>query len=493
MELIRSNITFYDLILESAKTYEETADAIVPDTFPDIARVAAVTGNAQIKDEAPQNDRVLVSGTVKATVLYIPEGETELKKLIIPLSFAHIEEGKGITTDSKAFVNCEVVGIDAKVMNSRKLALTAELVLHCKVYSRRELEMTSGTEDETTEILPLIHEASLPASVFSQEFSILEDIELGSDEEICGTRGNLRIEDVKLMPNKAILKGEADVSNLLMQPDGTLRTMSSTIPFTQIFDIEGPLDEDKGQVSVQFSMKSLDCEKRAGALMSVGITADAFIVVYETQELVTVEDAYHTTYPVTAETRQITICGEQPLKEIAFDGSELLSAGMRIASVIDSTATAESVKRDGDGKAILTAAVQVLYLSDDGQPYQLRRMVPLPFTLPVGKAEGGTFVLHTTAAPQGEDAVIVRFSVKGRCTDSDRIVLSDITKLDIDEDHPKTADKTVSLVLRFASENERLWDIAKSYNTTVDAIRKANKLPETQQVVTEQMLLIPIR
>ena len=51
----------------------ESADSIVPDTFPDIGRIVCAYGKAVIKDQTPQNDRLLVSGTVQTTVLYEPE------------------------------------------------------------------------------------------------------------------------------------------------------------------------------------------------------------------------------------------------------------------------------------------------------------------------------------------------------------------------------------------------------------------------------------
>ena len=90
MELVRKSIPYYDVILDNVTVYEESADAIVPDTFPDIARIAYADGMVTVGDQSPQNDRILVSGSVAATVLYQPEGETGLRRRDSPLSFAHI-------------------------------------------------------------------------------------------------------------------------------------------------------------------------------------------------------------------------------------------------------------------------------------------------------------------------------------------------------------------------------------------------------------------
>ena len=44
MEPKKSTFDISRLLLDTVNTYEETADAIVPDTFPDLMRIAAVFG-----------------------------------------------------------------------------------------------------------------------------------------------------------------------------------------------------------------------------------------------------------------------------------------------------------------------------------------------------------------------------------------------------------------------------------------------------------------
>lgn len=50
-----------------------------------------------------------------------------------------------------------------------------------------------------------------------------------------------------------------------------------------------------------------------------------------------------------------------------------------------------------------------------------------------------------------------------------------------------------SLVLRAMKQGERLWDIAKLYRTTVEAILAANELKEESAAVIGKLLLIPRR
>lgn len=61
------------------------------------------------------------------------------------------------------------------------------------------------------------------------------------------------------------------------------------------------------------------------------------------------------------------------------------------------------------------------------------------------------------------------------------------------EECEKKEKNVPSLVLRAMKPGERLWDIAKRYRTTVEAILAANELKEEPTAVSGKLLLIPRR
>ena len=72
------------------------------------------------------------------------------------------------------------------------------------------------------------------------------------------------------------------------------------------------------------------------------------------------------------------------------------------------------------------------------------------------------------------------------------LTIRDLTTLTVDTEVCSPT-VPVSVILRYMDAGERLWDIAKSYRTTVDAIRQANQLTEDVTNTQAQMLLIPVR
>ena len=61
-----------------------------------------------------------------------------------------------------------------------------------------------------------------------------------------------------------------------------------------------------------------------------------------------------------------------------------------------------------------------------------------------------------------------------------------------DETKPRERDNSAALVLYYAEPGEALWDIARSYCTSMEAIQRENGL-ECEKMEAKGMLLIPMQ
>ena len=80
MELKKKTFLFFETALEETAAPEAGADMIVPDLYPDIARIVDASGQACLKDRTLREDRLDLAGLVRVSVLYVPEGEQRLRK-----------------------------------------------------------------------------------------------------------------------------------------------------------------------------------------------------------------------------------------------------------------------------------------------------------------------------------------------------------------------------------------------------------------------------
>ena len=67
-----------------------------------------------------------------------------------------------------------------------------------------------------------------------------------------------------------------------------------------------------------------------------------------------------------------------------------------------------------------------------------------------------------------------------------------VSALEQEEHQPLLEMERPSIVLRQMTDGETLWDIAKTYSTTIREIQQANEM-DSESVVPGGMLLIPYR
>jgi hypothetical protein len=496
MELTKTNLDCSRTLLDSQNTYEESADAIVPDTFPDILRISAAYGTVQLKDDSPQTGRVLISGSIAVTVLYVPEGGG-LRRLTVPISFAHIEEGAGITETSPLFVSCQIVSTNASVMNSRKISVSAILSVQCSVFSQEQLQLTSGvaSADDNLALLSSTHQITIPTAVQRREFTIMDDLpltELNRFQEVFAPHGDLRVTECRILNGKAVLKGDCLLHLLGITPEGELDHLDCSMPFTQIFD--APNFEETNQMSVRFSLRHLDAEKSDDSQLSIGIGINVLLTAFATQSLESIADVYHLQYPVHIDTNTLDIPACCPLSECSCEASETVPVGMKVVSVTDVRAALDTVLQE-DNRFSLRMMASILYRSDDSEYYTISRAVHIPLSLPenTGSVQITGIVCRVSATVSGENSVVL--SLSGRCSllCANPLRITDVQQLTVDTSAALERVSPVSVILRYVEQDERLWDIAKHYRTTVDAIQQANQIAADCPSVSAQMLLIPIR
>ena len=142
-----------------------------------------------------------------------------------------------------------------------------------------------------------------------------------------------------------------------------------------------------------------------------------------------------------------------------------------------------------------TVNLRVLYLDENAVPLlsERRSEVLLETDLPgSGQARVQDMSAGEIAASVGADGVELRFPVTFAVSVAETPCYPCLQSLEAEECGKKD-ENVPSLVLRAMKQGERLWDIAKLYRTTVEAILAANELKEESAAVIGKLLLIPRR
>ncbi|MBE6939112.1 MAG: hypothetical protein E7460_11340, partial [Ruminococcaceae bacterium] len=259
MELEIKKGTFRGCVPVYSKTLtaEESTDAVVPDSKPDILRIADARCVAELSGKELRGGKVYLSGTVKCFVIYAPEGASAPESLGVSLPFSVAadpgEDCRG------AVIRARVMGASvlAREQNPRRINLRATVRLGLELWCSREISWCEDIANAGEYFVEMLSEELRTVAVggFGEKMlSISESAELGevrvTGAELMSWELRPAVNDVKLIPGKAVFKGNLDVRALLKTPsDGSATAqIALSVPFSGVTDCEGA-DPD-GEVGI---------------------------------------------------------------------------------------------------------------------------------------------------------------------------------------------------------------------------------------------------
>ena len=129
LELKKACFDAYEAAGELTLTQEETAETIVPDYCPDIARIIETTGKVFLHSREMRDGRAEISGTVRVTVLYTPEGEGGIRTLNFAMPFT-VETDDAVCRTARRCWRTRSRSLETRMLNPRKV------FTHCKLVTR---------------------------------------------------------------------------------------------------------------------------------------------------------------------------------------------------------------------------------------------------------------------------------------------------------------------------------------------------------------------
>lgn len=502
-ELDRTQMNGYDTQMDTTLLREETLEMIVPDACPDILRIVETDGKAFLTRKEAADGRVELAGLFKLSVLYVPDGEAGVRHLDATIPFTCAAEGSGIGPSCTVVACARLCRADTRAINPRKILVRAEAAVDVAVFSPRGEAVCSritGDDEEGVEQLTETQEVYLTACVQEKPFPLSDDMALSASKpaalELLKSRVSLSRGDSKIIGNKLIFKGSANVTVLYRGEDNGVYTSNAELPFSQIMEVSGVAED--AECDLTLALTGAECTLNAeddGRSVSVSIEALAQAVVRENRILEILVDAYSTREPLEAEWESCPVEERLDRGVRSQNVREVWEVPGAIREVTDCRLTVGRITQTREGEKLLLTAqveIQALALNEEGELSALQHPVEVScaIELPEGCAcscqcegSGEVYAAPTAAGIEARFTLDFRF-----CAMSHRQVTA-LCALKPGE-APAESGEQPSLVLRMLERGERLWDVAKSYGTTIADIMSANELEDASAAVG-RLLLIP--
>ncbi|WP_409968580.1 DUF3794 domain-containing protein [Bengtsoniella intestinalis] len=504
LEFKTQTVHVYELGEQQVLGQEETLETIVPDYCPDIARILQTEGTVGIHNRTMTPTGVQVTGTIRITVLYVPEGVGGVRSLEYAMPFSL--ESTAMAGCAHVTVQTELEQLDSRTLNPRKL------FTHCKLMSRLTGHRLKAQTLCTDVVSPegcgietqyMSQKAVVVEKIVEKDCTFAEEMSLspakGGATEILMSRVTPQVNETKVMGNKLIFKGVFHSWVLYATGSGAHCTATDQVPFSHIMDIGDQVEGVWATVGVDLTgwEVQLDSSDDEGRRISLTLYAHATAMMRQEQQWTLLDDLYATAYDVGYHRETVQVeCLWEPLRR-RQTLREVLEIGVVPQAVMATMVSCSPVQVVREGQMVslrTTAMVKVIYSDESGAALSVQRAVEVTtqMELPVHYAVCvQALALEEPQSVLGERGIEVRFCVdyvgevraSGQC--------SCIASGQVDLTTPKDLSGAPSLVLRRLETGMTPWMLAKIHHTTVATILSANQCASKEELPRGELLLIP--
>lgn len=485
---------------EQVVAQEETMETIVPDYCPDIARIIQTDGAVFIHNRQVREGKGEVQGTVRITVLYVPEGAGGIRTLEFALPFT--TQAEGMTGCSALWVQGEIESLDSRTLNPRKLFTHCKLVTRLVGYRPHVGQIcTNVVGGDGIETQVKTQKAVVLTQMVGKECTFSEQVNLspakGGATEILSSKVRPQVGEVKIMGSKLIFKGIFLLNVLYATGTGAYCTLSQEVPFSQIMEIADGATMATVQLLVSGCDIQMDGADPEGRLLSMTLYAQAVAMVRQEQSWTLLHDMYSTQYDVSYETTMLTVHPGWESIHRRQTVREVLEIGVVAKQILACSVDCSPVQVNRQGNLLslrTTATIKALYTDEGDAPLLAHRSVEVTTQLelpPEYSVVAQADCMEEVQCILGDRGMEVRFGVAFAGEAKASVQCSCITSAQLDKSGVKDVSQAPSLVLRCLRPNETLWMLAKGYHTTMDTILVANHLESEGEIPQNQLLLIP--
>jgi len=514
-ELLKSEV-----YLDQIKGNEEVqimleGDIIVPDSKPDMALLLQTEEKVVIDRAEAGQDRVNYIGRLNISVLYVAKAaDKSVHAISLGRQLDDFINMDGVTKDMWVRVKAQIVNIDYRVVNDRKVNYRAVVSISAAAEESHAHEMVVHIGDvPENQLLKANLSVNRTVEHKVDRFAVKDQILLPSSKpglrEILQATVGITNQEVKIVSGRVNLSGELLVTTLYRgdNDDSLIEFLESEIPFNGPIDVPGASEEMFADANLQVIDHHIvirpdeDGEDR---VMEVEVSVGVEMKVYSTETMPILEDAYlinqELNFVKTAVKLPRLVClnrNQVPIKEVVTLASSV--PDMLQVFRVKGQAHLDDVKIIDD-KVIVEGAINtdILYVAEsDSTPLASFRTV-IPYRQVI-EAKGATpnmrvdvdisidhAAFNMLSPRETEVRFLLTFNTQVN-EDWSTNIISDIEFADLD---PEALNAMASMTVYIVQPGDSLWKIAKKYNAPLDELLAVNDMDANSKLVAGQKLLI---
>lgn len=492
----KSVCAYLDPVLREVQNQEQTQELKLSDGLPDIGRILSAWGQVILRGKEWRGDGIAFSGGVMVWVLYAPEDGSAPRCIESWIPFQMKWDLADAHREGNIRIHCLLRFVDARSVAARKILIRCGVAAMGEAFLPGEAEMgVPGELPEDVQLLTNTYPVRLPREAGEKVFLMDEDLTLPGScplpEKLIYYAMEPKVTDEKVMANKVVFRGSGNLHVLYTSQEGELNSWDFELPFSQFADLEGSYSAD-AQADIRMALTSLELELDDESHLRLKCGLLGQYLVDDRQLLTLVEDAYSPSRQVELDTEDLRLPVILEQKRMPIQASQSVHQDAKSIVDVGYLPDMPRQRRTGDTVQLeLPGQFQVLFCGEDGSLQSGTARFEGSEQLDAGEDSSLSAAVLMGPRAQGEPyngSIELKAEPELLLTSMAREGIPMVMGLELGEVREADPGRP-SVILRRTGES-RLWDIAKSTGSTVEAIKKANALEN--EPVRDQILLIPV-
>ncbi len=508
--LQRQKMTITRVVLDATEDYVISGDYILPEYCPDVAVVLKCLVTPHLQSRRWSGDAFVVDGMAVVRVLYLDEERSCVREA---------EFTQPINCTLRGQSGCEAVPVqvcmiqdyvNCRAVSPRRIEVRGGFTVRACAEQADVMELPCAAAEDRLYTKCMNRTVTAPLSCGDKMITVNEtlafDSGLPAAEQLLGGDCSAAVTEVKLLTDKAIVKGQIYLHQLYTDDSvgGTTYVLEYTVPFSAIMDVDGVRDGQLYTARVSVLTDTEECLAGAnGQNTALGFSAKLLIQLstYEKTAVQLLTDAYHPDCPAALSTDTVSLrsltdafCQTATLqKSVALPADNL-------REIIDAWVMPMTpVGRLENGRVELDIPIMVSILVRDTDGviayYERAEDCHIACTQPMPYADTGAINVHAQATVMGlsyaaiGDKLDLHLTLVTAAELWETIEEQVITDIALQRENAYAVDGT-AVRLYYADAGESVWDIARHCHTSPDAVREENDLHD-EVLTAKTVLLIP--
>lgn len=502
----RSNVVTESTFLRENCEVPIDVDFTLPDYCPDISKIFKCRAVARISSKSINGRNVSADGSVTITVLYCdPNGLIRSYEYQYPFGKSIEMSGECNSNVFRCRARCE--HINCRAVNERKIDIHGAVNVQFDILCKKTDDIISDIEDKEIEHRKNSVAVSAPIGYSEKYISIEEELEAGESSTIDALLkydADSCISECKIISGKLILKGDLKISvSYCSENDNEIKTLKTSVPFSQVLDMDGLTENCSCNPSSEIAY--IDLKPRIsgdGTAHTLILSAKLLLSgkAFCDCELSVISDAF--SRKMVADIKKDKLCANKIVKKITENygcKKSIDLTGEEIAEIIDLwCAVKSSGTAFNEGRMIIEGVITVCAIarSNDNSLEYFEKNVEFQYNDQI-TTSGGTAFCEPEIVISGcnynlnsSNSLDVSVQMRINATVSECVKFDAVCDIDISNEKIKVNDDC-AMKIYFASEGEKIWNIARRYNASVNEIQSINHI-DNDTVNEPRMILIPM-